>query len=48
MWTKLQRIFARIVTSTQIEATCNPIAYYASARGGELCFSQASSLRRDY
>jgi hypothetical protein len=44
MWTKLRQIF-RILTSTQIEATYDPIAYHASARG-EPRFSQASSLRR--
>ena len=48
MWTKLRQIFARIVTSTQIEANYDPIAYHASARGDGLRFSQASSLRRYY
>jgi hypothetical protein len=48
MWTKLQQIFRRIVSSTQIEATYDHIAYHASARGGELRFSQSSSLRRFY
>jgi hypothetical protein len=46
MWTKLQHIFGRIVSSTQIEATYDHIAYHASARGGEHRFSQASSLCR--
>ena len=46
MWTKLHRLFARIVASTQIEANYDPIAYHGSARGDELRFSQASSLRR--
>jgi hypothetical protein len=46
MWTRLQQIFSRIVGSTQIEATYDPIAYHASARVAELRFSQASSLRR--
>jgi hypothetical protein len=46
MWTKLQQIVARIVTSTQIEANYDSIAYHASARGDELRFSQALSLRR--
>jgi hypothetical protein len=48
MWTKLRRIFAWIVTSTEIEANLDPIAYHASARGDELRFSQAPSLRRYY
>ena len=48
MWRKLNEIIARIVTSTQIEANYDPIAYHASARGDELRFSQASSLRRYY
>ena len=48
MWTKLHQIFARIVTSTQIEANYDPIAYHASARGDEVRFSQASSLLRRY
>jgi hypothetical protein len=48
MWAKLRQIFARIVTSTQIEANYDPIAYHASARGDEPRFSQASSLRRYY
>ena len=48
MWTKLHQIIARIVTSTQIEANYDPIAYHASARGDELRFSQASSSLRRY
>lgn len=48
MWTKLHRIFARIVASTQIEANYDPIAYHAPARGDEVRFSQASSLRPYY
>ena len=48
MWTKLQEILVRIVSSTQIEATYDPIAYHAPARGGELRFSQTASPRRYY
>jgi hypothetical protein len=48
MWTKLHQIFARIVASTLIETNYDPIAYHASARGDELRFSQASSVRRYY
>ena len=48
MWTRLRQIFARIVTSTRIEANYDPIAYHASARGDEFRFSQASSLHRHY
>jgi hypothetical protein len=48
MWTNLHQILARIITSTQIEANYDPIAYHASARGDALRFSQASSFRRYY
>ena len=48
MWRKLNEIIARIVTSTQIEANYDAIAYHASERGDEHRFSQASSLRRYY
>jgi hypothetical protein len=48
MWAKFQQIFARIITSTQIEATHDPIAYHAADRGDGLRFSQPSSLRRYY
>jgi hypothetical protein len=41
-------MLARIVASTEIEATRDSIAYYASERGGERHFSQSSSLRRFY
>ena len=46
MWTRLQEMLARIVASTGIEATHDSIAYHAFERGGELRFSQSSSLRR--
>ena len=48
MWRKLNEIIARIVTSTQIEANHEPIAYHSSARGEEFRFGQSSSLRRYY
>jgi hypothetical protein len=48
MWTRLQQLLARIITSTEIEATHDSIAYHASERAGELHFSQSSSLWRFY
>jgi hypothetical protein len=46
MWTKLQQILARIITSTDIEARHDHIAYHDAERPGESHFSQLSSLRR--
>jgi hypothetical protein len=48
MWIRLQQLLARIVASTEIEATHDSIAYHGTERGRELHFSQSSSLRRFY
>ena len=48
MWTRLQKMWAWIIASTDIETTRDCIAYHAPERGGELNFSQTSSLRRYY
>ena len=45
-WTTLRNFLARIIASTEIEATYDPIAYHGTERAGELHFSQSSSLRR--
>ena len=47
-WTTLRNFLARIVASTEVEATHDPIAYHHPQRAGELPFSQTSSLRRLY
>lgn len=47
-WTTLLTLLARIIASTGIEATHDPIAYHDAERPGELRFSQSSSLRRFY
>jgi hypothetical protein len=46
MWSTLQQMLARMIASTEIEATRDSITYHAAERGGELRFSQSSSLRR--
>lgn len=48
MWIRLHQLLRGIIASTEIEATHNSIAYHTSERGGELHFSQSSSLRRFY
>lgn len=48
MWTKLKEMLARIIASTEIEATHDSIAHRDAERPGELRFSQPLSLRRFY
>lgn len=48
MWTKLQQIPSRIVSSSRIEATYDPFSYHEPARAGALRFSPPSWLRRYY
>jgi hypothetical protein len=48
MWTKLQRILARIIASTDTEVSLESIAYHEAERAGELRFSRSSSLCRFY
>jgi hypothetical protein len=45
---RLRDFLGRIIASTDIEATYDPIAYHDCEQAEQVRFSQASSLRRYY